>query len=326
MASFILVDLSNYLHRAISVTNGDAEERASLAIHIILSGLRNVWKRHKFHMVFALDSYSWRNDAYPQYKAHRRVQENDKSLKELKDAAIIKQKFSDFYDYLIKYTNSTVLKANKLEADDLIARWVQIHKHPDNNIIISSDTDFIQLLSTSTSIYDGMQDRYIKIDGIIDSNGNSVEVKKYSIPIDPEWHKFIKCIRGDSSDNIMSAYPRVREKDILLAYQDRCGKGYNWNNFMLHEWVTIDNTKVKVVDRYEFNKSLIDFSCLPISIVELADVTIAESVSTSLLSGEYVGKQFLQYCKTERLDNLLKSSGDIVRMLHMKYNGFLLET
>ena len=51
-----------------------------------------------------------------------------------------------------------------------------------------------------------------------------------------------KCIRGDTSDNVFSAYPGARKKGsknkvgMLEAFADKESKGFNWNNFMLQRW------------------------------------------------------------------------------------------
>ena len=52
----------------------------------------------------------------------------------------------------------------------------------------------------------------------------------------PEFMLFEKCMRGDTSDNVFSAYPGVRTKGtrnkvgLIEAFDDRQTKGFNWNN------------------------------------------------------------------------------------------------
>ena len=49
----------------------------------------------------------------------------------------------------------------------------------------------------------------------LDGNGRPVKDKKtkeQKMPGDPEWLLFEKCIRGDTSDNIFSAYPGVSQE------------------------------------------------------------------------------------------------------------------
>lgn len=87
-----------------------------------------------------------------------------------------------------------------------------------------------------------------------------------------DYALFMKCIRGDKSDNIFSAYPRVREKSttkivgISEAFEDRITKGYNWQSFMNSTWKTpLGETKV-VKECYELNKKIIDLNEIPESI------------------------------------------------------------
>jgi hypothetical protein len=57
-----------------------------------------------------------------------------------------------------------------------------------------------------------------------------------------DYALFNKCVRGDVSDNIISAYPRVREQStkknvgVMDAFLDRKSKGFNWQSFMNSTW------------------------------------------------------------------------------------------
>ena len=50
---------------------------------------------------------------------------------------------------------------------------------------------------------------------------------------------FEKCMRGDPTDNVFSAYPGVRAKGsknkvgLQEAFEDMDKRGFNWNNLML---------------------------------------------------------------------------------------------
>jgi 5'-3' exonuclease len=54
--------------------------------------------------------------------------------------------YDDFVDFVKTKTNCTVLRNERTEADDLIARWID--KHPDQeHVIISTDKDLNQLIT-----------------------------------------------------------------------------------------------------------------------------------------------------------------------------------
>ena len=65
------------------------------------------------------------------------------------------------------------------------------------------------------TIYDGVQNRIITKDGFFKDDKNMTPIKdkktKEVLSSDPEWLLFEKCIRGDTSDNIFSAYPSPRK-------------------------------------------------------------------------------------------------------------------
>ena len=107
-----------------------------------------------------------------------------------------------------------MLRNDRTEADDLIARWID--KHPDiEHVIISTDKDLNQLITPRVKQYNGVNEVTMTHEGWFDSKGNPVIDKKLKAPKpapDVEWLVFEKSMRGDPSDNIFSAYPGVRTK------------------------------------------------------------------------------------------------------------------
>ena len=179
--------------------------------------------------------------------------------------------FDELTTFLREKTNCSVLRCDIAEADDIIARWV--HKHPeDEHCIVSSDTDFIQLITDKVTQYNGITQELHTLQGIFDDKGNHVIDKKTKQPKEtpnPEWLLFEKCMRGDTSDNVFSAFPGVRKKGtknkvgLVEAFEDRNNKGFNWNNMMLQRWVDHNGIEHRVIDDYQRNVQLIDLTKQP---------------------------------------------------------------
>ena len=106
-------------------------------------------------------------------------------------------------------------------------------------------------------------------------------------------------MRGDSSDNVFSAFPGVRKKGtknkvgLLEAYEDKDRKGFNWNNLMLQRWVDHNEVEHRVLDDYERNRVLIDLTEQPPEIKEFIDETIDAIESKNF---PMVGAKFLKFC------------------------------
>ena len=173
--------------------------------------------------------------------------------------------FWETYDNLTKYlstkTNCSVIRHENAEADDVIARWIALHPQ-DHHTIVSSDTDFVQLIAENVDQYNGITDELITLKGIFDAKGREVIDKKTKLPKtipDPKWLLFEKCMRGDTSDNVFSAFPGVRTKGtknkvgLQEAFEDKDKKGYNWNNLMLQRWTDHNGVEHRVLDDYERN-------------------------------------------------------------------------
>jgi hypothetical protein len=141
-------------------------------------------------------------------------------------------------------------------------------------------------------------------EGIFDKKNKSVIDKKTKEAVgapNPEWLLFEKCMRGDSSDNVFSAYPGVRVKGtktkvgLQEAFEDRNKKGYSWNNLMLQRWVDHEGIEHRVLDDYERNRTLIDLKAQPEAIKDLITTTINQATSEPKNISQ-VGIRLLKFC------------------------------
>lgn len=294
MADYILVDLHNMFHRAKHVSRGpDIETKIGMCLHILFSSINYVSKKFNGHVIIASDGSSWRKKVYPIYKANRKEIQAQASSKELKETQMLFDALDDTLQFFRNKTNCTVLQHPEMEADDLIAAWAQ--KFPNKkHVIVSSDSDYLQLINPNVEIYNGITNNLIRLDGYYDNKGNKLK----DTP-DPEWLLFEKCMRGDTSDNVKSAYPGVRTKStkkqigLIEAFEDRNNKGYAWNNLMLQRWVDHDNNEHKVIDAYLENKQLIDLTNQPKNIRDTLKECI-DNIEPKKVS--MVGIHFMKFC------------------------------
>lgn len=333
--TFLIIDTSHMLHRARHVTKGDIWTQLGLSLHIIFNSIKKSW--HLFnanHVVFCLDGKSWRKSYYEPYKKNREAIYALKSPSEIEADEIFFAGINDFIDFISNKTNCTVLFNPICEADDLIARWVQ--KHPnDNNIIVSSDTDFIQLITDNVKIYDGIKNIIIQKNGVYNEKFQPIhfQVKSNSklkilkevksnenYIVDPEWKDwslFIKLVRGDSSDNIFSAYPKVRLNEIRKAFNDRFEQKYDWHNFMMTRWTDHNKKDHRVKDCFERNKILIDLTAQPEEIKETMDETISKEIIKK--TNHQIGLHLLKFCGKYELTNIAEHPEDYTLFLKAGY-------
>ena len=146
--TYLLFDSANTFFRARHVVRGDdVETKLGLALHICMNSIKKCYERFKAdHVVFCFEGRSWRKDFYTQYKANRKETRDAMTPAEQEADKLFWETFDEFKNFVTEKTNCTVLQHPELEADDLIAGWTQSHPN-DKHIIVSSDTDFYQLLS-----------------------------------------------------------------------------------------------------------------------------------------------------------------------------------
>ena len=325
--SYILVDTANTFFRARHVINGDADIKLGMAFHITLNSVRKAWQDFNgTHVIFFLEGRSWRKDFYKPYKAQRAAARAAHTEKEADEEKIFWEAFDTFKDFINEKTNCTVLQHPQLEADDLIAGWVQAHPN-DNHVIISTDTDFVQLLAPNVKQYNGVSETTITDKGIFDVKGKLVIDKKTQLPKavpDPEWLLFEKCMRGDTSDNVFSAYPGVRTKGsskkvgLMEAFEDRNDKGFAWNNLMLQRWVDHNGEEHRVLEDYERNRRLIDLSHQPEDIKSIIRETIATNTAANKNVSQ-VGIKLMKFCNLYDLRKIVDQATSYAEPLNARY-------
>jgi len=325
MSTYILVDTANTFFRARHVVRGDVDTKVGMALHITLAGVKKAWQDFDAdHVVFCLEGRSWRKDFYEPYKRNRKESRDAMTKAEQEEDEIFWEIFDEFKNFITEKTNCTVLRNPVLEADDLIAGWVQNHPN-DHHVIISTDSDFAQLIAPNGKHYNGVSNITITHNGYFDEKGKSVIDKKTneSKPApDPQWLLFEKCMRGDTSDNVFSAYPGARKKGtknkvgLIEAFEDKATKGFTWNNLMLQRWVDHNGKEHRVLDDYTRNVTLCDLSAQP----EHIRKEINES-TTNVETKEVtqVGLRLMKFCAKWSLIRIADQAAQFAEPLSARY-------
>lgn len=272
----LVIDVANILFRVASVqTSGyqksqgnladlDPEDLVGLCMHISLQSIAKWYKLYKpDFVVFAFEggdnwrkSYTKEHNLIRQYKGNRVVDPAMAHYYEL---------IASFKETMSNHTSICCLAIPGMEADDAIAAYSQLTEGTGEEVvIISGDRDFTQLLKMG----------HVKL--VEPDRGklrNTPDDKEYQPDID--YWLFLKCIRGDSGDNVPSAYPRVRETRIKEAYADP----YARVNFMNESWVDEHKVTRRVGDLFEHNQVLMDLAKQPLPLREHLLLTTAQQVA-----------------------------------------------
>jgi 5'-3' exonuclease len=325
---YLIVDTANTFFRARHAAHRqtDTWDRLGFAIHVTLGSVAKAFREQKAdHVVFCLEGRSWRKDFYEPYKKNRSVARQALTESEQEEDRLFWETFDELKLFLSEKTNCTVLQHPNLEADDLIAGWIQQHSQ-DSHTIVSSDTDFYQLLQPNVNQYNGITDELHTITGIYDKKGAPIKDKKTkenkTIP-DPSWILFEKCMRGDPTDNIFSAYPGVRttgsknKVGLKEAYEDRNKKGFAWNNLMLSRWTDHNQVEHRVLDDYLRNVVLVDLTAQPDAVKAQITETIVAGSTPKAVS--QIGTLFLKFCGKYDLKRISDQATSYVEFLSRSY-------
>lgn len=324
---YVLVDTANTFFRARHVVRGDLDTKVGMAFHITLNSLKKAWNDFDAdHIVFCLEGRSWRKDVYPPYKRNRQESRDALTVAQQEEEKVFWETFDEFKEFITTKTNCTVLQHPELEADDLIAGWINYHPN-DEHVIISTDGDFAQLISPKVVQYNGVSNTIITHEGYFDDKKRQPIIdKKTGEPKpapNPEWLLFEKCMRGDTSDNVFSAYPGVRVKGtknkvgLMEAFEDKSSKGYNWNNLMLQRWVDHEGKEHRVLDDYQRNVTLCDLTAQPENIKEKIENTIKENAQPKNI--QQVGLRLMKFCAIYDMQRISDNAQAYAEPLQARY-------
>jgi len=274
---------------------------AGLAMHSALMTLNKYFRQHKpDRVVMAFDRSSWRKSytasdlciSKRPYKGNRR---KDMSPGQQAKYERFCGHLKDFETLITNYSTIITLAADLLEADDVIAGFVQLHPQ-DQIVLISSDQDFLQLL------------RHPQLTIISPATDKPLTLAEYNN--DADYFVFFNCVRGDhQTDNIQSALPRVGAKRIEKAYTDPFERVQ-----MMKELWTDPKTKTEfmVEDLYEENILLMDLAQQPDPIRVKIEKTVVEAEA---LERKYSHFHLLKFLGKYKLDNIAKQIDQFVPLL-----------
>ncbi len=217
MKKLIIIDGHYFLWRAYSVPfkffskKGTPLHTTTMYLKLIrrtISSIKNFSKNDSIVVVFDTDTTNDNFELLKDYKANR------KTFSEGEDCPYAHiphiQKVLDFLN--IKY-----LEIQNTEADDIIASISKdfCKKLPTNKTyIVSSDTDFYQLLNKQTSL--------LKLKKGDDYEIVKPKYVKEKLGITPKQYVDFKCLTGDSADNIkgIKSVGKITAKKIICKEID----------------------------------------------------------------------------------------------------------
>lgn len=196
----LIIDGMNFFHRA----RAGFQEGPHPLMFNFYRNLRSIVEMHKPDKVYYVleGRPKHRHELHAEYKANRIVNAEDEHYeKKVDEISRLFEGHTDVLEMMAKCFPITVIKHPHFECDDVIAHLVSeycdelsVDVRKENEVtIVSSDTDFIQLLQKyhNLKIYNAVKKGF-------------VEPPKYN-------YLFWKAMRGDSTDNI-SGIPGCGDK------------------------------------------------------------------------------------------------------------------
>ena len=274
----------------VAINRGGEEVDESLVRHLVLNNLR--YYRSRFtekygELVICCDSkHYWRRDYFPNYKANRKKDRASSGY----DWDFIFTTLNGVRDEIKEHFPYKVLEVYGAEADDIIAILIkQVQDDPDD-IIISSDKDFIQLHGFHVKQYSPVSKKFVN---------------------DTVPHEYLRehIIKGDRSDGV----PNVLSPDDTFVAEKR-QKPMRKTMLMtlteaMEKWEPKDLFQLAKCNRdtwmhnWQRNETLIDLDKIPNDIRDeiLREFKDAQTGDRSKLFNYFVEK---------KLNNLIQSIGD----------------
>jgi hypothetical protein len=280
----LLIDLQQVMISTLMVQlkghfNIDLQE--NLLRHMVLNCLRSYnskFKEEYGEMIIACDSrHSWRKEAFPFYKAHRK---KDRDASEL-DWHLIFGVFTNICNELREFFPYRVIEVDGAEADDIIGVLCceMGSESPlvtgERILIISGDKDFIQLQKyQNVNQYDPVRSKWVR----------------HNDPIEYLKEHIINGDRGDGVPNVLS------QDDIFLID----GKRQKSVTQAIKAQLLKEGPDVDLEKNWNRNKLLVDLTCTPSDVRE----QIVNKYEQQAGKGR---EKLFNYFVEKRLTNLMTS-------------------
>ena len=274
----------------VAINRGGQEVDDTLVRHLVLNNLR--YYRSRFtekygELVICCDSkHYWRRDYFPNYKANRKKDRESSGY----DWNFIFTTLNNVRDEIKEYFPYKVIEIYGAEADDIIAILTkQVQDDPDN-IIISSDKDFIQLHGLHVQQYSPVSKKLV--------NDTS--------PLEYLREHIIKGDRSDGVPNVLSPDDTFTEskrqkpirKTMLITLTEAMDKWEPKDLFQLAKC-----NRDTWVRNWQRNETLIDLDRIP---NDLRDEILREFNNAP--TGDR--SKLFNYFVEKKLNNLIQSIGD----------------
>ena len=174
----VIVDFSILYYRMMFGSKRAVIENSDYFAHLLMNGVFQNFKDFnidkKNRLILAVDckkGSNWRVKYYtenskdfPEYTTPvRHVYKGGRP----KDQEIpwdkVYEILEDFLNVMVKYSDVQVVQHPRAEADDVIAVTTQRYQKTEEIVIVSSDSDFKQLLSKNVSLYDPIRKIMYKV-------------------------------------------------------------------------------------------------------------------------------------------------------------------
>lgn len=261
---YLVIDASNLLYRTFYANKNEEDAVIlGLAMHSAFLTINKYFRLFKPNkIVLCFDRDNWRKEytlseqCYSKriYKGERRKDATPREIKKYQDFL---KHISEFESIMREHTTITCLAEKGLEGDDCIAAWVTRHQDEgDEHIIISGDKDFVQLL------------RFVNVKLVDPATGDERKCE------DARYYIFEKLFRGEpaSTDNVQSAYPKLRATKIEEAYRDN----FALTNLRNSVWTNHDGREMEVGKLLDENKLLMDLTAQPDHIQDTMDLVVVK--------------------------------------------------
>ena len=285
----ILVDFTQIAIGGIMVALNRGEELdEDLVRHLVLNSLR--YYRSKFNekygeLIICCDSkHYWRRDYFPNYKANRKKERQSTGH----DWDVIFECINKIRDELKENFPYKVLEVYGAEADDIIAILVKTVKLDNENLILSSDKDFIQLHGLHV-------DQFSPVTKKILNGGEPLKFLREHI---------IKGDRSDGVPNILSAddtfITEKRQKPIRKTMLSELTEALDtWEPDKLFQLAKCP--KDTWVRNWQRNETLIDLNKIPTDIMKKINREFDEA---KVGSRSNLLNYFIENKLTKLIDNL----------------------
>lgn len=265
-------------------------------LYTLGSQIRNLSISKVYIVLDGKDGNSEKRKVYSEYKGNRntKVSLNRSFGNNEEPDESFKRQLLRIVEYL-DCLPVTIVQVDRREADDVISYLTHLYEDKDNNVIISSaDRDFFQLINEKVSIWSPTKKKLYHEEQVKEEWG-----------VTPQNLIYLRCVLGDSSDNIPGV-KGIGQKTFIKLFEEILEEDNEYDDFIDYIAQSSNPKMKKLQENLDVIKRNYKLMKLDDEILNGREKSLVRKIMERYDNKDIHYTDFLKLCKADRIFEIMR--------------------